>query len=144
MSTNMIGSIVANIYFVTCILVFLSRLLGKPVYGTWIGYLQVLMVFPLAYLLLKAPAAGRPWLYYLQLSLMFLFVIVEAVLDIILKVDFRSIRWSVISYVIFFFAATGGMVGVAANSGTGWTVSAAILFLIMAGLAFAQRAVTGL
>ena len=71
------------------------------------------------------------------------FILVEALLDLVFKVNFRAIRWSVIGYVIFFFAATGGMVGVAANSGTGWTILAAILFLIMAGLAFAQRAVTG-
>jgi hypothetical protein len=36
------------------------------------------------------------------------------------------------------------MLGVAANAGRGWSISAIILFLIMAILAFVQRAVTGM
>jgi len=35
------------------------------------------------------------------------------------------------------------MLGVAANAGRGWTILAVILFLVMAALAFIQRAVTG-
>ena len=44
----------------------------------------------------------------------------------------------------FIFAATGGMIGVASLAGAGWAIAAVILFLIMAVLAFVQRAVTGL
>ncbi len=65
-------------------------------------------------------------------------------LDYILKFDFRQINWIVISYIVLFFAGTGGMLGVAANAGRGWTIAAGILFLIMAILAFVQRAVTGI
>jgi len=46
----------------------------------------------------------------------------------------------VISYVTFFFAAAGGMIGVANLAGSGWAIAAVILFLIMAVLAFVQRA----
>jgi hypothetical protein len=50
----------------------------------------------------------------------------------------------VISYVVLFFAGTGGMLGVARNAGRGWSILGIILFLIMAILAFVQRAVTGM
>jgi hypothetical protein len=50
----------------------------------------------------------------------------------------------VISYVVLFFAGTGGMLGVARYAGRGWSISAIILFLIMAVLTFVQRAVTGM
>jgi hypothetical protein len=50
----------------------------------------------------------------------------------------------VIGYVTFFFAATGGMIGVASLASAGWAIAAVILFLVMAVLAFVQRAVTGL
>ena len=53
-------------------------------------------------------------------------------------------RWMVISYVVLFFAGTGGLLGVASNAGRGWSISAIILFLIMAVLTFVQRAVTGM
>jgi hypothetical protein len=92
----------------------------------------------------KAPQLQRPILYYIQVGCMLAWLIVEALLDYILKVDFRHVRWIVISYVVLFFAGSGGMLGVAANAGRGWSITAIILFLIMAALTFVQRAVTGM
>ena len=68
----------------------------------------------------------------------------EFLLDYALKIEFRQTRWMVISYVVLYFARTGGMLGVAANAGRGWTISAVILFLVTAVLAFVQRSVTGM
>ncbi len=102
------------------------------------------LAIPLVYLLVTAPQLQRPALYYLQIGLMLAWILVEALLDYILKLDFRKIRWMVISYIVLFFAGTGGMLGVAAYAGRGWTIVAGILFLLMAILAFVQRAVTGM
>jgi hypothetical protein len=137
--TNLLGAIVAIAFYVSAILVFFFRLLGKPQFGHWIGYVEFLLAIPMVYLLVKAPQLQRPMLYC-----MLAWLIVEALLDYILKVDFRNVRWVVISYVVLFFAGTGGLLGVAANAGQGWTISAVILFLIMAVLTFVQRAITGM
>ena len=142
--TNLLGAIVAVAFYVSAILVFILRLLGKPQYGHWVGYFEFFLAIPMILLLLKAPQLERPALYYIQIGFMLAWLSVEAVLDYILQVDFRNTRWIVISYVVLFFAGTGGMVGVAANAGREWSISAIILFLIMAVLAFVQRAVTGL
>lgn len=142
--TNLIGAITAITFFVTASLVFVFRLLGKPQYGHWIGYFEFLLAVPLVFLLIQAPQLGRPALYYIQIACMLAWLVVEALLDYILKVDFRNVRWIVISYVVLFFAGTGGMLGVAANAGRGWSIPASILFLIMAVLTFVQRAVTGM
>jgi len=142
--TNLLGAIVAVAFYVSAILVFILRLLGKPQYGHWVGYFEFFLAIPMILLLLKAPQLERPALYYIQIGFMLAWLIAEALLDYILKVDFRNTRWIVISYVVLFFAGTGGMVGVAANAGREWSISAIILFLIMAVLAFVQRAVTGL
>jgi hypothetical protein len=72
------------------------------------------------------------------------FSLFELIVDDILKVDFRSVQWAVVPYVMFFFAATGGMIGVAAQAGKGWTRLTCVIFLIMAALAFDQRGITGL
>jgi hypothetical protein len=141
---NLLGAIVAVAFYVSAILVFIFRLLGKPLYGHWIGYFEFLLAIPMIFLLLKAPQLERPALYYIQIGCMLAWLVVEALLDYILKVDFRNVRWIVISYVVLFFAGTGGMLGVAANAGRGWSISAIILFLIMAVLTFVQRAVTGM
>ena len=141
---NLLGAIVAVAFYVSAILVFLFRLLGKPQYGHWIGYFEFLLAIPLLLLLLKAPQLGRPALYYVQIGCILAWLVVEALLDYILRIDFRNVRWMVISYVVLFFAGTGGLLGVAANAGREWSIPAIILFLIMAVLTFVQRAVTGM
>jgi len=64
-----------------------------------------------------APQLQRPTLYYIQIGCMLAWLVVEALLDYILKFDFRQVRWMVISYVVLFFAGAGGMLGVAVNVG---------------------------
>ncbi len=142
--TNLLGAIVTVAFYISAILVFIFRLLGKPQYGHWIGYFELLLAIPMIFLLLKAPQLERPVLYYIQICCMLAWLIVEALLDYILKVDFRNVRWMVIGYVVLFFAGTGGMLGVASNTGRGWSIPAIILFLIMAVLTFVQRAITGM
>ena len=141
---DLLGAVVAIAFYISAILVFSFRLLGKPQYGIWIGYFEFLLAIPMVFLLLKAPQLERPVLYYIQIGCMLSWLLVEALLDYILKIDFRNIRWIVISYVVLFFAGTGGMLGVASNAGREWSISAVVLFLIMAVLTFVQRAVTGM
>ncbi|MBK8902452.1 MAG: hypothetical protein IPM53_14795 [Anaerolineaceae bacterium] len=71
-------------------------------------------------------------------------LVVEALLDYVFKIDFRQVRGVVVDYIVLFFAGSGGMLGVAANAGRGWTVTAVILFLTMTTLVFVQRIITGL
>jgi hypothetical protein len=142
--TNLLGAITAAAIYSFSILTFVSRLLGNPELGEWFGYPLLLTALPLSYLLSKAPQLKRPALYYVQISLMLVFLLVELVLDYILKVDFRHTQWVVICYVTLFFGATGGMLGVSSHAGRNWKIATVILFLIMAILAFVQRSVNGL
>jgi hypothetical protein len=141
---NLIGAITAVAFFVSAILVFIFRLLGKPQYGHWIGYFEFALAIPLVYLLIKAPAAQRPTIYYIQIGAILLWLAIELLLDYILKIDFRNIRWMVITYVTLFFAGSGGLLGIARLAGMGWSIASIILFLVMAVLTFVQRAVTGM
>jgi hypothetical protein len=50
------------------------------------------------------------------------FLAVEFILDYALMVAFRATRVAVISYVMLFFAGTGGLLGVASLAGRGWTI----------------------
>lgn len=142
--TNLVGAITAVVFILSASLVFVFRLLGKPQYGHWIGYFEFLLAIPMIFLLIQAPQLRRPALYYVQIDCMLAWLVVEALLDYILKVDFRNVRWIVISYVVLFFAGTGGLLGVATNAGRSWSIAAIVLFLIMTVLTFVQRAVTGM
>jgi hypothetical protein len=75
---------------------------------------------------------------------MLVYLIVELLLDYVLKLEFRSIRWMTIAYAVIFFSGTGGMIGVPSHAGKPWMYSAIVLFLSMAILTFSQRAKTGM
>lgn len=141
---NMLGAIVAHVIFISSIVTFSTRMIFKLQPGHWIGIPILLMVFPLIYLLVKAPEYNRPILYYIQILIMLVWLIVLFLLDYLLKYDFRQTQWMVITYVVFYFAGMGGMIGIASQAGRGWTISAVILFFVAACLAFIQRALTGI
>ena len=143
-NANLLGAIVAVAYLFLCILIFTARLSGRAHYGRWIGYMQFIAILPLFFLLVNAPRFERPVLYYVQISLMLFFLLLEMLLDYLLKIEFRQNIRIVIPYVVLFFAATGGMLGVAALAGRFWTILSVILFLVTAVLTFVQRAITGM
>ena len=141
---DLLGAIVAHIIFISSIITFSSRMIFKLQPGHWVEIPILLMVIPLIYLLIMAPKFKRPLLYYIQIVIMLVFLIVLFLVDYVFKYDFRQTQWMVISYVVLYFAGMGGMIGIASQAGRGWTISAVILFFITAVLAFVQRAVTGI
>ena len=126
------------------IAMFTARILGWLEIGRWTGIISSLVIIPLIYLFVIGLKTDRPKIYFVWLALMLLFLLFELIVDDILQVDFRSVNWAVIPYVMFFFAATGGMIGVAMQAGKLWTRLTYIMFLIMAIMAFVQRGITGL
>ena len=98
---------------------------------------------PLAYLFITAIGFKRPFLYFIQIGLMITYLVVELMLDYILKVDFRQNQRIVIPYIMLFFSGTGGMIGVASHAGKVWIIVTVISFLIMTRLSFVQHYITG-
>ena len=124
--------------------VFVSRILGWFEIGRWVGFASSLIIVPLVYLFVVGLGTGRRKIYFVWLALMVLFALFELVVDQILRIGLRSAQWTVVPYVMFFFAATGGMIGVASQAGKSWAITTVIVFFIMAILAFIQRGITGL
>ena len=141
---NVLGALLAYAIDVTVILIFIVRLMKRPALEHGLGLVLMVAAVPLVYLLAVASALRRPALYYLQIGLMLAFLLVEFLLDYVLKIEFRNTRWMTIAYVMIFFSGTGGMIGVASQAGRAWAAPAVVLFLVMTALAFIQRAVTGM
>ncbi len=141
---NLIGAILANVNNLLLIALFLARIARRERLECWLGILFICSIFPLGYLFLSGFFQKRSFIYFLWLGLMIVFLILELFLDYILKIDFRHTQWMVIAYVTIFFGATGGMIGLASLAGRGWMLITVTTFLIMAALAFIQRAMTGL
>ena len=141
---NLYGAILANVINISTISIFIARLLGKPEIGHWIGIIILFSIIPLFYLLYTAKSINRTKIYYIWIVLMIAFIIVEFLLDWFPKIDFRTNLQIIIPYVMLFFGATGGMIGVASLAGKRWAIVTVATFLIMAALAFVQRQVTGM
>jgi hypothetical protein len=141
---NLYGALLANVINITTISIFIARLLGEPDIGHWIGIIIQVSIIPLFYLLYAAKSLNRTRIYYIWIGLMITFIIVEFLVDRYPKIEFRNNLMIVIPYVMLFFGATGGMIGVASLAGKRWTVITVISFLIMFVLAFVQRQITGL
>jgi hypothetical protein len=141
---NLVGAITANVYMLLIIAVFISRILGWLEIGHWVGFASSLIIVPLVYLFVVGLRTGQRKIYFVWLALMVLFALFELVVDQILRIDLRSAQWTVVPYVMFFFAATGGMIGVASQAGKAWTITTVIIFIIMAIIAFVQRGITGM
>ena len=141
---NRVGGVVSLIALALCILIFVFRLGGFPEIESYLGVLFLVCGIPFLYMLLLARTHQRPTIFYIQISAILLFILVELSLDYLFKIDFRNITWMTITYVIFFFAGTGGLIGIASLAGKRWGTAAIVLFLVMTFLAFWQRAKTGM
>ena len=71
------------------------------------------------------------------------FIIVELVLDYILKVNFRKNRAIVIPYLTLFYASLGGMIGIAGHSGNVWSIITVVTFLLMTAMSLIMHFKTG-
>ena len=141
---NLYGAVLANLINISTISIFIARLLGKPEIGHWIGIIIQFSIIPLFYFLYSAKSLNRARIYYIWVGLMLAFIIVEFLVDWFPKIEFRDNLQIVIPYVMLFFGATGGMIGMASLAGKRWIVVTTISFLIMFVLAFVQRQVTGM
>jgi uncharacterized membrane protein len=143
-ATNLIGAITANAYFVLIISVFVLRMAGRTELARWVGLASFVAIVPLLFLLVTAFRTDRPSIYFLWVGLAVAFLAGELFVDYILNVQFRTVAWATVLYVVVFFAATGGMIGIAGQAGTRWTAATVVVFFVMAVLAFVQRGRTGL
>ena len=142
---NLVGAMTAISVYVLYSIMFGLRLLGFPELGHKVASIQFLAVIPLIFLLVTAKKLDRPAMYSIQLILMLFVLLIELMLDYVLKYSWREVRWMVITYVTLFFAGTGGLLGVIVKmENRFWLLTGVGLYLIMAILAFVSRAVTGI
>jgi hypothetical protein len=141
---NTLGAVLTVTALSICVLIFVFRLLGYARVEYWLGILLIAMLVPLAYLLFTAKDYQRPPIFYIQIGMMIVFLLIELFVDYIFKLDFRNVSWMIIIYLIFFFGGTGGLIGIASLAGRMWMMVSAGLFLVMTALAMIQRAITGM
>lgn len=130
--------------FGTVIAVFITRLLGKAQLEYYFGLAHSCALIPLVYFFLHAYRFPKPILLKIQVITAVIWIVILLLTDYILKIDFRTNSNLVIPYVMIFFAAMGGMIGVGSHTGKLWTILLIGTFFLMTALAFIQRRLTGL
>ena len=142
-SIDLLGAVIANINNLLLIAIFAARIYNYPKVEYWLGLIFIVTIIPLTMMLVKASAYDRNWLYFLQLSLMIGFIVVEFLLDYLFKIDFRNNCAIVIPYVTLFYASLGGMIVVASQCGKTWSVITVITFLLMTASSLIMHFRTG-
>ena len=141
---DLLGAVVAVSAFLLADAVFIARLATHPEAERLFGVFLLLLLLPLAYLQVSAFYLPRPRIYFLWIGLIIVYLLVELLLDYVVQVPFREVRWQAILYVMLFFGSFGGMIGVASLAGRAWAITAIVGFLSTTVLAFVQHRVTGL
>jgi hypothetical protein len=143
-SYNLTGALLAVFDNIILTALFIARLYRRPKTEYILGVLFLFSFFPALFLLIKAHLFNRPFIYYLQLILLCLFIIVEFLLDYLLKIDFRKNKIITIPYVALSYAALGGMTGAASYAGMKWLILSAVTFLSVVFLSLYVHIKTGL
>jgi hypothetical protein len=97
----------------------LRSLLGKVTIGLGVPLIVVLIAFVIE---------GRPTRTLVYCSLILLYLLVELLLDIILKIEFREKPILHIPYIILFYIASFGFIGISFSIDKNWGYAVSVSF----------------
>jgi len=102
--------VIANLINILMIGIFLSRAKGLEHIEEKLGIVLIALTIPVALSILLNIAGKREWWSIVLPSLLVVFLIVELILDYILKLDFRhtSLLWP---YLLLYYISLWGMIG---------------------------------
>jgi hypothetical protein len=125
-----------DIAFVVCALIF--NLLISGIYiatrleavrlRILLGRITIGLGIPLSAVFLAYVAAGKPVRTLVYLAFILLYLIVELLLDFILKIEFREKPVLHIPYIILFYTASFGFIGISFSIDTNWGYAVSVSF----------------
>lgn len=104
--------LVANLYNLILVGIFLSRPYGMQRLERFLGLIGIALGLPLAIALVINWRAGREWWFWFLPALLLAFILAELILDYILQIEFRQTRL-LGPYLLLYYAALMGMIGYA-------------------------------
>ncbi len=100
----------ANMMNLIMVVIFLSRASGSSDHFTITGLVWGIFVLALTGVVVLNIKNGREWWTYVLPSILIAFLVLEIVLDYILKIEFRTTRL-LAPYLLLYYAAIFGMIG---------------------------------
>ncbi len=114
--------------------VYVSSKNGRMKIARRFGVMMLFLAFPLAIVFAGYYMMGEEIWSMIGLSVIFLYLLVELVLDFILKIEFRKMPLLHIPYIILFYVVQAALIGIAFSIDTvwGWLVSITFWALLAA------------
>ena len=113
--------------------IFIAQKLGKDNLVRAIGILWLWLIIPLALAFVSYWLEGRDTRIMVGFGFVFLYMLVELLLDYIFKVDFRSKPITHVPYIILEYTALFSLIVIAFDIDPRWGWAVAICFWILMG-----------
>jgi len=117
--------------------IFIAQKLGRESLVRTFGILWLWLIIPLALVFVAYWQDGREARILFYFGLVFLYMLVELLLDYVFKIDFRSKPVTHVPYIILEYVALFSLTAIAFDIGQTWGTIVAICFwILMGGLFF--------
>jgi hypothetical protein len=113
--------------------IFIAQKYGKENLVRIFGILWLWLLVPLTVVFVSYWRAGRERWILISFGLVFLYMLVELLLDYVFKVDFRSKAITHVPYILLEYAALFSLIGIALEIDRAWGTVIAICFWILMG-----------
>jgi hypothetical protein len=113
--------------------IFIAQKLGREKLVRTFGILWLWLIVPLALAFVSYWQEGRETRILISFGLVFFYMLVELLLDYVLKVDFRSKAITHVPYIILEYIALFSLIVIAFDVHRGWGWAVTICFWILMG-----------
>lgn len=113
--------------------IFVAQKLGREKLVNTFGVLWLCLLIPLTLVFVSYRSAGRETLILVSFGFVFLYMLVELLLDYVFKVDFRSKPIMHVPYIILEYVALFSLIRIAFEIDQAWGTVVAICFWILMG-----------
>jgi hypothetical protein len=142
---------VFDLTFVLCAVVFNLLIIGIYITSrhelvglrNTLGKVVIALGIPLSIVFIAYAISGRPVRILLYMAFILIYLVVEIVLDFILKIEFRKKPVLHIPYIVLFYAASFGFVGISFSidatwgyvvATTFWGVLGSLVYFLLGGM----------
>jgi hypothetical protein len=137
-----------DLTFVVCAVIFNLLIIG--IYSTskheqvklrsLLGKITIGLGVPLSIVFVSYVVSGKPGRTLIYLAIILFYLLVELVLDIILKIEFREKPILHVPYIILFYAACLGFLAISFSIDTTWGYAVSVTFWgVLASLIYLLR-----
>jgi hypothetical protein len=139
---DLVVVVIANLLNLILSLIFLNRVFGRAQWEQLLGYGTVVMAIPLVVIAVVNLAGGRGWAFWVLPLVMVIYLVIEFLLDYVLKLNFR-LSALLGPYLLTYYLALFAMIGYAFVAGKSYGFITLVTYFINLAATFYSYARVG-